>query len=94
MIVHNLYRRVKNEIVEKFKKDLGDREAMRRQIDKLQDQILSLEDELEQAKTKLENGGGASSSNNGLQSLINKIKGPSEREAINKQLELERERMR
>lgn len=27
--------RVKNEIVEKFKKDLGDREAMRRQIDKL-----------------------------------------------------------
>jgi hypothetical protein len=47
MIVHNLYRRVKNEIVEKFKKDLGDREAMRRQIDKLQDQILSLEDELE-----------------------------------------------
>ncbi len=54
-----LYRRVKNEIVEKFKKDLGDREAMRRQIDKLQDQILTLEDELESAKTKLENGGGA-----------------------------------
>lgn len=27
-------------------------------------------------------------------SLINKIKGPTEREAINKQLELERERMR
>jgi len=50
---------VKNEIVEKFKKDLGDREAMRRQIDKLQDQILNLEDELESAKTKLENGGGA-----------------------------------
>ncbi len=94
-ILFKFYRRVKSEIVEKFKKDLGDREAMRRQIDKLQDQIMSLEDELESAKTKLENGGG-NQGNNGIPgiSLINKIKGPTEREAINKQLELERERMR
>ncbi len=56
---------------------------------------MGLEDELESAKTKLENGGGQQSSNRipGI-SLINKIKGPTEREAINKQLELERERMR
>ena len=41
---------MKNEIVEKFKKDLNDREAMRRQIDKLQDQIMNLEEELDHAK--------------------------------------------
>lgn len=29
-VLLKLYRRVKSEIVEKFKKDLGDREAMRR----------------------------------------------------------------
>ena len=59
---------------------------MRRQIDKLQDQIMGLEDELESAKTKLENGGGAAQNSNGMPgiSLINKIKGPTEREAINK----------
>jgi len=46
---------------------------------------MGLEDELESAKTKLENGGGQQSSSGipGI-SLINKIKGPTEREAINK----------
>ena len=47
---------------------------------------MGLEDELESAKTKLENGGGAAQNSNGMPgiSLINKIKGPTEREAINK----------
>ena len=49
---------MKNEIVEKFKKELSDREAMRRSLDRLQDKIMNLEDELESAKNKLESGGG------------------------------------
>jgi hypothetical protein len=58
---------------------------------------MNLEDELESTKNKLENGGGSNRGNNGRipgMQMINKIKGPTEREAINKQLELERERMR
>ena len=77
--------KAKLELVEKFKRDITDREGMKRQIDKLQDQVLNLEDELDQAKSQIEQGGKGHHGGggpNGIQ-LIQQIKGPSEREAIN-----------
>ena len=46
----------KLDLVEKFKRDITDREGMKRQIDKLQDQIMNLEEELDRAKTLAEKG--------------------------------------
>lgn len=69
--------------MEKFKKDIGDREQMKRQIDKLQDQIMNLEEELDKAKSELESGAKALKAQGPGIPLIQQIKGPTEREAIN-----------
>ncbi len=42
--------RGQGEVIEKFKKDIADREGMKRQIEILQDKIENLEEELENAK--------------------------------------------
>jgi len=44
--------RNKQEMVEKFKRDITDQEGMKRKVDKLQDQIMNLEDELDRAKSE------------------------------------------
>ena len=41
-------------MVEKFKRDITDREGMKRQLDKLQDQVMNLEEELDQARAQIE----------------------------------------
>ena len=76
--------RAKTELVDKFKRDITDREGMKRQIDKLQDQVFNLEDELDRAKSMAEQGGRPGGPNGppGIP-LTQQIKGPSEREAIN-----------
>lgn len=76
--------RSKTELVEKFKRDITDREGMKRQIDKLQDQVFNLEDELDRAKAMGEQGGRPGGANGppGIP-MTQQIKGPSEREAIN-----------
>ena len=73
--------RSKQELVEKFKRDITDREGMKRQIDKLQDQVMNLEEELDKAKSE-QNRQGGQNGPAGIP-LIQQIKGPSEREAIN-----------
>ena len=59
----------------------------------MNDKIINLEEELDLAKSQAEQGAMLQKAN-GPPGLISQIKGPTEREAINKQLELERERMR
>ena len=64
------------------------------QIERMQDQIMNLEEELDHAKEQLASGVNTQKNGPGGPGGISQIKGPTEREAINQQLELERERMR
>lgn len=85
----------KNQVLDTFKKEMADYAELKREISRLQSKIVNLEDDLDAAKSQQANANQRQGNNMGLPNmLLPQIKGPSEREAINQQLELERERMR